>query len=127
MEIVDHLLPWNGEFLRQPLFFRAAGLGLALLVTWAWLLGAAGKIGAGVILGWWMAWSAYELVTRMSCKPRVKEGPWWGTQLRTATWADMAAYVAVKNLLVGAVLFLAMNATGALQLLQGLPQLRWLY
>lgn len=126
-ELADHLLPWSGEFLRQPLFFKAAGIGLAILVTWAWLLGAAGKLGPGIILGWWLAWSAYELVTRMSCKPRVKEGPWWGRNLRVATWADMAAYVGLKNLLIGAVLFLAMQSIGALAALHALPQLKWLY
>jgi NosR/NirI family transcriptional regulator, nitrous oxide reductase regulator len=126
-EIVEHLIPWNREFLRQPLFFRAAGLGLALIVTWAWVLGAAGKLGPGIILGWWLAWSAYELVTRMSCKPRVKEGPWWGNALRAATWADMAAYVSMKNLLIGAALFLAMRAGGVLHALQALPQMRGLY
>jgi NosR/NirI family transcriptional regulator, nitrous oxide reductase regulator len=126
-EAIDHLFPWNGRFLQQPLFFRAAGIGLALLVTWAWLLGAAGKLGAGMIVGWWLAWSAYELVTRMKCKPRVKEGPWWGRTLRPANWPDMAAYVGMKNLLIGAALFLAMQAGGALQVLHGVPQLAWLY
>jgi NosR/NirI family transcriptional regulator, nitrous oxide reductase regulator len=126
-EVVDHLFPWNGKFLQQPLFFRAAGIGLAVLVTWAWLLGAAGKLGPGMVLGWWLAWSAYELVTRMSCKPRVKEGPWWGRNLRAASWADMAAYIGLKNLLIGAALFLAMHATGALQALHAVPELRWLY
>ncbi|HUY02549.1 MAG TPA: hypothetical protein VMV33_04625, partial [Rhodocyclaceae bacterium] len=104
-----------------------AGIGLAVLVTWAWLLGAAGKLGAGIILGWWLAWSAYELVTRMICKPRVKEGPWWGRKFRPATWADMAAYVSMKNLLIGAGLFLAMKGVGVLDALHGLPDLKWLY
>ncbi len=126
-ETVDHLFPWNGKFLEQPLFFKAAGIGLAVLVTWAWLLGAAGKLGPGIILGWWLAWSAYEIVTRMACKPLVKEGPWWGRTLRPASWADMGAYVGLKNLLIGAVLFLAMQAVGALQALHALPQLKWLY
>jgi NosR/NirI family transcriptional regulator, nitrous oxide reductase regulator len=126
-EARDHLFPWNGKFLQQPLFFRAAGIGLALLVTWAWLLGAAGKLGPGIVLGWWLAWSAYEAVTRMSCKPYVKEGPWWGRKLRTASWADMGAYVGLKNLLIGAALFLTMHATGALQALHAVPQLMWMY
>jgi NosR/NirI family nitrous oxide reductase transcriptional regulator len=126
-EVVDHLIPWNREFLRHPLFFRAAGIGLAVLVTWAWLLGAAGKLGPGMVLGWWLAWSAYELVVRMSCKPYVKEGPWWGHRLRAASWADMGAYVGMKNLLIGAGLFLVMKGVGVLSALQALPQLRWLY
>jgi NosR/NirI family nitrous oxide reductase transcriptional regulator len=126
-ELTDHLIPWNGRFLEQPLFFKAAGIGLTVLVTWAWLLGVAGKLGPGIILGWWLAWSAYEVVTRMSCKPRVKEGPWWGRNLRLASWPDMLAYVGLKNLLIGAVLFLAMQSIGALQALHALPQLKWLY
>jgi NosR/NirI family nitrous oxide reductase transcriptional regulator len=126
-ELVDHLLPWNRQFLEHPIFFRAAGIGLAVLVTWAWLLGAAGKLGPGIILGWWLAWSAYEMVTRMIYKPCVKEGPWWGRKLRPATWADMAAYVCLKNLIIGATLFLAMKGVGVLQVLHRLPELRWLY
>ncbi len=126
-EVVDHLWPWNREFFQHPVFFRAAGIGLAVLVTWAWLLGAAGKLGPGIILGWWLAWSAYEFVTRMLCKPRVKEGPWWGRKLRPATWADMAAYVSMKNLIIGASLFLVMKGFGVLQMLHALPELRWLY
>ena len=126
-EAVDHLSPWSREFLHHPIFFRAAGIGLAVLVTWAWLLGAAGQLGPGIILGWWLAWSVYELVTRMTYKPRVKEGPWWGRKLRPATWADMAAYVSMKNLIIGAALFLTMKGFGVLEMLQGLPGLRWLY
>jgi NosR/NirI family nitrous oxide reductase transcriptional regulator len=127
VELVDHLLPWNRQFLQHPVFFRAAGIGLAVLVTWAWLLGAAGKLGPGIILAWWLAWSAYEMVTRMIYKPHVKEGPWWGRTMRAANWADMAAYVSMKNLIIGAGLFLAMKGVGVLQLLHGLPELRWLY
>ncbi|UGS89181.1 4Fe-4S binding protein (plasmid) [Ralstonia wenshanensis] len=126
-ELTDHLFPWNRQFLSHPLFFRAAGIGLAVLVTWAWLLGAGGRLGAGIVLGWWLAWSAYEWVMRMACKPYVKEGAWWGYKLRTASWADMAAYVGMKNLLIGAGLFLAMKGVGVLPALQSLPQLKWLY
>ena len=126
-ELLDHLLPWDRGFLRHPLLMRAAGIGLAVFVTWAWLLGAAGKLGPGIVLGWWLAWSAYETITRMKCKPFVKEGPWRGRALRRASWADMLAYVGMKNLLVGAGLFLAMKAVGVLTMLHGLPELKWLY
>jgi NosR/NirI family nitrous oxide reductase transcriptional regulator len=67
------------------------------------------------------------MVTRMIYKPHVKEGPWWGRTMRAANWADMAAYVSMKNLIIGAGLFLAMKGVGVLQLLHGLPELRWLY
>jgi NosR/NirI family nitrous oxide reductase transcriptional regulator len=63
----------------------------------------------------------------MRCKPYVKDGPWWGRNLRPASWADMAAYVAFKNLLIAATLFLIMKGTGILDVLQGLPALQWLY
>jgi NosR/NirI family nitrous oxide reductase transcriptional regulator len=39
----------------------------------------------------------------------------------------MIAYVGMKNLLIGAALFLILKAVGALQFLQGLPELEWLY
>ncbi|MBI5461579.1 MAG: 4Fe-4S binding protein [Gammaproteobacteria bacterium] len=126
-EIIDHLLPWSGKFLTRPFVMQAGSIGLAVLVTWAWLLGAAGKLGPGIILGWWLAWSAYELIVRMFCKPYVKEGPWWGRQFRQATWADMMAYVGMKNLLIGAALFLLMKAVGVLAFLQNIPELKWLY
>ncbi len=126
-EIVDHLIPWSGRFWGRPRTLQAASIALAILVTWAWLLGAAGKLGPGIILGWWLAWSAYELFARMVCKPYVKEGPWWGRKFRPAGWADMASYVAMKNLLIGAGLFLVMKAVGALSFLEGLPELKWLY
>jgi len=126
-EVIDHLLPWSGKFLTRPLLLQASGIALAVLVTWAWLLGAAGKLGAGIILGWWLAWSAYELMVRMYCKPYVKEGPWWGRRFRPASWADMLSYVGMKNLLIGVALFLIMKGVGVLGFLHGLPQLKWLY
>jgi len=126
-EAIDHLIPWDRKFLSAPLLLRAGGLGLATLMTWVWLLGASGRLGPGIILGWWLAWSVYELITRMQCKPMVKEGPWWQHRLRPANWADMASYVAMKNLLIGAALFLLMRGTGLLDFLHGLAELQWLY
>lgn len=126
-EIFDHLIPWGGRFRLRPLVVQAGSIALAVLVTWAWLLGAAGKLGPGIILGWWLAWSVYETFARMHCKPRVKEGPWWQRNYRPASWPDMMAYVGMKNLLIGAALFLFLKAVGVLQFLQGLPELEWLY
>jgi NosR/NirI family transcriptional regulator, nitrous oxide reductase regulator len=126
-EFIDHLFPWSRKVFTQPRLLQATSLALAVLVSWVWLLGAAGKVGPGIILGWWLAWSVYELVVRMNCKPYVKDGPWWGRNLRPASWADMAAYVSFKNLLIAVALFLLMKGVGILDYLQGLPSLQWLY
>lgn len=126
-ELVDHLFPWNRQFSSYPLALRAAGIALAVLVTWVWLLGATGRLGPGIVLGWWLAWSVYEMIVRMRCKPWVKEGPWWEHNLRPASWPDMAAYVAMKNLIIGAALFLLMRGTGVLELMRNIAELQWLY
>lgn len=126
-EFFDHLFPWSRKVFAQPRLLQATSFALAVLVTWVWVLGAAGSVGPGIVLGWWLAWSVYELVVRMRCKPLVKDGPWWGRNLRPASWADMAAYVSFKNLLIAAALFLLMKGAGVLDFLQGLPALQWLY
>ena len=126
-EFFDHLFPWSRKILQQPILLQATTFALVVLVTWVWVLGAAGKIGPGIVLGWWLAWSVFELMVRMRCKPYVKDGPWWGRNLRPASWADMASYVAFKNLLIAAALFLLMKGTGMLDYLHELPALQWLY
>ena len=126
-EVVDHLFPWSDKVRSRNVFFKALIAALTVLMTWIWLLGAAGKTGTGIILGWWLAWSVYEIIERMNCKPYVKEGPWWGRNLRAASWPDMMAYVGMKNLLIGAALFLLMKSIGVLAFLQGLPALKGLY
>ncbi len=126
-EFFDHAFPWSRKVFKQPMLLQATMFALAVLVTWVWVLGAAGSIGPGIILGWWLAWSVFEMVVRMRCKPYVKDGPWWGRNLVPASWADMAAYVAFKNLLIAAALFLIMKGAGVLDFLQGLPGLQWLY
>jgi NosR/NirI family nitrous oxide reductase transcriptional regulator len=126
-EFFDHLFPWSRKVFQQPILLQAITFALTVMVTWVWVLGAAGQIGPGIVLGWWLAWSVYEMVVRMRCKPYVKDGPWWGRNLRPASWADMASYVAFKNLLIAAALFLIMKGTGVLDYLQGLPALQWLY
>ena len=127
-EFMDHLFPWSRKAFEQPrLLLQASGLALAVLMTWFGILGAVGSIGPGIVLGWWLAWSAYELVVRMRFKPYVKDGPWWERNLRPASWADMASYVGFKNLLIAVAMFLMMKTTGVLEFLQGIPSLQWLY
>jgi len=60
----------------------------------------------------------------MHYKPLVKDGPWWGRDYRPGTWMDVTFYVATKNLLIAAVLFLALQAAGALDVLSTLPWLK---
>jgi NosR/NirI family nitrous oxide reductase transcriptional regulator len=50
----------------------------------------------------------------MRCKPWIKEGAWWGRKYRKASVPDMIAYVATKNLLIGAGLFLVLYLMGVL-------------
>lgn len=126
-ELFDHLFPWSRKVFQQPILLQATTFALTVLVTWVWILGAAGRIGPGIVLGWWLGWSVYELLVRMRCKPYVKDGPWWGRNLRPASWADMAAYVSFKNLLIAAALFLVMKGTGILDMLRGLPSFQWLF
>ncbi len=74
--------------------------------------------------GWWLAWSAYELVVRMRFKPYVKDGPWWECNLRPASWADMASYVGL-SFLIAVAMFLMMKTTGVLGFCKKLS-LQWL-
>jgi NosR/NirI family nitrous oxide reductase transcriptional regulator len=109
-----HLLPWGPEFLASKPSLIYAGIGLAVAVTVAWILAATGKLAPAAVIAWWTGWSAYEGICRMRCKPWVKEGPWWGRSYRRASVPDMIAYVATKNLLIGAALFWVLYLLGVL-------------
>jgi NosR/NirI family nitrous oxide reductase transcriptional regulator len=109
-----HLFPWGPGFLIQKPAMVAASIGLAVAVTVAWVLAATGRVAPVVVIAWWTGWSVYEFICRMRCKPWVKEGPWWGRQYRRANIPDMIAYVATKNLLIGAGLFWLLYLLGVL-------------
>lgn len=126
-EIWDHLWPWSRRGFRQRRFFLALSLALAAAVSVVWLLAAAGRLGPTVVVAWWVGWSVFEVVVRWQSKPYVKDGPWWGHTYRRASFADLVCYVAFKNLLIAATLFLAMRVVGLLDFLHGLPGLKWLY
>jgi len=126
-ELRLHLLPWSTRFLQEPIAVRAAGIGLAVVVTLAWVLTATQHVGPAVTLAWWIGWSVYEVLTRLRNRPWVKDGPWWQMNYRRADLPDMIAYVVTKNLLIAAGLFLALQAAGVLDLLQDLPALKWLH
>ncbi|NOV27243.1 4Fe-4S binding protein [Cupriavidus necator] len=113
-ELWDHLWPWSGPGWRSAAALQLAGVAVALAATVAWALAASGHLRAGAVIGWWLGWSLYEVVIRLSAKRYVKDGPWWRGRHRRATVMDMLSYVGFKNLLVGAVLLLALKAMGRL-------------
>ena len=121
-----HLLPWGPGLWRRSAL-RGAGLGFAVVVTVAWLLAGTGHLGPAVITAWWTGWSIYELACRRVNLPWIKEGAWWGRDFREASLADLAAYVATKNLLIGIVLFAALESAGVLQWLGEQSALAWLH
>ncbi|MEH0164757.1 4Fe-4S binding protein [Paucibacter sp. JuS9] len=114
LELRDHLLPWSREGWQSQRALQIAGISLALAATLAWLLAASGRLSSAAIIGWWFGWSAYEVLIRMNGRRYVKDGPWWRANYRVAGWMDMISYVAFKNLLIGAVLFLTLKALGRL-------------
>jgi len=109
-----HLFPWGPGFLSQKPAVIAVSIGLALAVTVAWVLAATGRAAPLVVIIWWTGWSVYECISRTYFKPWIKEGAWWGRQYRHANVADIIAYVATKNLLIGAILFWILYLLGAL-------------
>ena len=113
-EVIFHLLPWGPGFLTQKPAKIAASVGLAIVDTVTWILAATGHGTPARVIAWWTGWSVYECICRSYCKPWIKEGVWWGRQYRHANVADIIAYVATKNLLIGALLFWVLYLLGML-------------
>jgi hypothetical protein len=113
-ETWEHLWPWSRRGFQGQRATLALSVGLAIAVTVAWVLNAAGRLESGVLIGWWIGWSLFELRIRASSKRYVKEGPWWGQRYRVAKPLDLLSYVCFKNLLIGAILFLAIKSMGRL-------------
>lgn len=127
-EIKFHLLPWGpGPWKNRKSMIRAAEIGLAVVVTLAWILSGTGHIGPAMVTAWWIGWSVYEVICRQANLPWIKEGPWWNRNFRHASLADILAYVATKNLLVGTGLFALLHTSGVLDFLHEMPALRWLH
>src|SRR5450830_704469 len=114
LELVDHLWPWSAEGWTSQRALQIAGFSLALAATVAWVLAATGRLSASAIIGWWIGWSVYEVLIRLSGRRYVKDGPWWQAHYRYASVMDMLSYVGFKNLLIGAALFLSLKAVGLL-------------
>ena len=116
LELRDHLWPWSVDGWRSQRALQIAGLSLAVAATVAWLMTALGTLSSGAIIGWWFGWSVYEVLIRLSGKRYVKDGLWWRDHYRVAGVMDMVSYVGFKNLMIGAVLFLAFKSMGWLVL-----------
>ena len=114
LEIRDHLWPWSAEGWHSQRALQIAGFSLALAASLAWALAASGRLSSGAIIGWWVGWSVYEVLIRLSGRRYVKDGLWWQDNYRYASVMDMLSYVGFKNLLIGAALFLTLKALGLL-------------
>ena len=114
LELRDHLWPWSTEGWHSQRALQIAGFSLAVAATLAWVMTAMGTLSSGAIIGWWFGWSVYEVLIRLSGKRYVKDGPWWRDHYRVAGLMDMLSYVAFKNLLIGAALFLLLKSFGLL-------------
>ncbi len=112
LEVRDHLWPWSAEGWRSKRALQVAGIALAVAASIAWGMTALGQLSSGTIIGWWFGWSVYEVLIRMSGRRYVKDGVWWRDNYRVAGWFDMMSYVAFKNLMIGAALFLVLQALG---------------
>jgi NosR/NirI family nitrous oxide reductase transcriptional regulator len=112
LEVRDHLWPWSAEGWRSQRALQMAGISLAIAATVAWVVAAMGQLSSGAIIGWWFGWSVYEVLIRLSGRRYVKDGPWWRDNYRVAGVMDMMSYVGFKNLMIGAALFLALQALG---------------
>ncbi len=111
-ETWDHLWPWRRASFHSNRVLQAAAVGLAGGATLVWALAATGRIEAIAVIGWWFAWSVFEVLVRLDAKRYVKDGPWWLRTYRVANVMDMLSYVGFKNLLIGAALFLGLKALG---------------
>nr|MDP2189871.1 4Fe-4S binding protein [Rhodoferax sp.] len=114
LELRDHLWPWSAEGWASQRALQIAGFSLALAASLAWVLAASGRLSSGTIIGWWVGWSVYEVLIRLSGRRYVKDGPWWQANYRHASVMDMLSYVGFKNLLIGAALFLGLKTLGLL-------------
>jgi len=109
-EARDHLFPWGRKFAKRSRAVQALTMAFALAVTVAWILGILGHLRLPVVIGWWVAWSAFELMVRVRCQPWFRRGPLLRRLRRPASAGEIIFYVTSKNILIGALLSLLMIA-----------------
>ena len=112
-EAVDHAWPFSRQGWHASHAMAALGAAAAAAATLIWLLAAGGSASPMLVIGAWMGWSVFEVLTRLKGKRYVKDGPWWGSVYRQASVMDMVCYVGFKNLLIGAALFWLLARSGA--------------
>ena len=115
-EVWDHLWPWTKAGFKRHRAMQAFSLAVALGASLMWVLAVGGEMRPSAVIGAWFGWSVFEVFVRMDCKRYVKDGPWWGRRYRAANLMDMISYVGFKNLLIGAILFIALKSQGLLVL-----------
>jgi len=108
--MVANLL-WFSPLLFGPAWAKLTGSDSKPAFRWM-PAGILGHLRPLVVIGWWAAWSVFELVVRLKCKPWVRQGPLLSRMRRPATSVQMAFYVLTKNVLIGALLFLIMSMAG---------------
>jgi NosR/NirI family nitrous oxide reductase transcriptional regulator len=111
-EARDHLFPWGRKLVTRGRAIQAVTMAFALAVTVAWILGILGHLRPMVVIGWWLAWSAFELVVRVRCQPWFHQGPLLRRLKRPASVGEIIFYVSVKNVVVGGLLSALMIALG---------------
>lgn len=109
-ELLEHCWPWRSAVSWR--WWHSLGLLFAALTSASWLVAIHGSISSSAVIAWWLVWSVYEVLLRKHFKPWVKEGVWWGKRWREASWFDLVCYVSFKNLIIGAALFLGLQAGG---------------
>ena len=110
LEVGEHLSPWSAASWQSHRMLSLFAMAAAIAAVAAWVLLGMGRISTSAIILSWFGWSVVEVWLRMTGKRYVKDGVWWSSRYRRANLMDMLAYVAFKNLLVGAALLLILRA-----------------
>ncbi|MBF5007047.1 NosR/NirI family protein [Diaphorobacter caeni] len=110
MEVLEHINPWSTTGWARHRLLSVLAVPCLIAVIAAWALLAMGQISTTVIILAWFVWSVIEVLLRLTGRRYVKDGAWWLSRYRHANLMDMLAYVAFKNLLIGAALLIALRA-----------------
>lgn len=110
MEVLEHLNPWSAAGWKHNRWVSMLAVPCMIAAIAAWVLLAMGHISTSAMIICWFIWSLIEVLLRLDGRRYVKDGVWWNSRYRYANPMDMLAYVAFKNLLIGAALLIAFRA-----------------